>query len=49
MGKLFKLAVEELVTQDPTIAGKINVSEAIRNAEDLAKTDSEIQQDIQAM
>lgn len=49
MGKLFKLALEEAVAEEPSIVENVPVEEAVQNAEELAKTDSEIQQDIAAV
>lgn len=49
MGKLFKLALEEAVVEEPSIVEGIPVDDAVQNAEELAKTDSEIQQDIAAI
>lgn len=46
MGKLFKIALEEAVVEEPSILGDNEVEDAVQNAEELAKTDSEIQQDI---
>lgn len=49
MGKLFKLALEEAVVEEPSIVENVPVEKAVQNAEELAKTDSEIQQDITAV
>ena len=49
MGKLFKLALEEAVETQPEVVQDIPVDELVNNAEELAKTDAEIQQDVQAV
>ena len=49
MGKIFKLALEEAVETQPEVVQDIPVDELVNNAEELAKTDAEIQQDVQAV
>lgn len=49
MGKLFQLALEEAIETQPEVVEEIPVEELVNNAEELAKTDSEIAQDVQAV
>ena len=49
MGKLFQLALEQAVETQPEVVEEIPVEELVNNAEELAKTDGEIAQDVQAV
>lgn len=49
MGRLFNIAIEEAMKNNPVVAERVSPREMVRQAETLAESDAEISQDIQAM